>query len=326
MLECARFLHQYSYYKPQKQRYELLDVVCPDEYHERVNNDAYTNTITKTMLEKMFQLLDRLRTVDVVAIDKVLEKTGMTTELEELRHFTEKLYVPTPRKDGVIEQFDRFFLLEDIPIKTMLERKLHEGEYLGGANGLAAYTQNLKQADVVLVNMLMPERYTDMERLSNYRYYEPRTEHGSTLSACIYGLAAADSGDIEKAYHYFMKTAQVDLTGQYSLYIGGIFIGGTHAAANGGAWMTAVMGFAGLRASTTGICITPRLPEHWALMVIPMRWHDAEFRIEIQNGKVTINAGKSNKEPVVFTVFGETKNVCTGETQCFMKHNNRKMS
>jgi len=319
MLECARFLYQYSYYKPQKDRYELPDVTCADEYHERVNNNAYTNTITKAMLEKMFDLLEHLRSADAETLDEILRKTGVINELDEIRLFAEKLYTPAPDDNGIIEQFDGFFNLEDVPIETMLARKLRDDEYLGGANGLAAHTQNIKQADVVLANVLLPERYTSEERSANYYYYEPRTEHGSTLSACIHSLAAADCGDIEKAYNYFMKTAQVDLFGQYKKYVGGIFIGGTHAAANGGAWMAAVMGLAGIRAGEHGISISPRLPGHWESIEIPLCLRGASFLITVGNKDVIVNAGNDNPIQVAFTVFGESRRISAGETRTFNK-------
>ena len=51
ILECARFYHSYAYFKKDKNRYEILDVVGPDEYHERVNNNAFTSMVAKTTFE-----------------------------------------------------------------------------------------------------------------------------------------------------------------------------------------------------------------------------------------------------------------------------------
>lgn len=55
ILECARFFYSYAYYKPDKDRFELLDVTGPDEYHERVNNNAYTNKMVKHTLDIAFK-------------------------------------------------------------------------------------------------------------------------------------------------------------------------------------------------------------------------------------------------------------------------------
>jgi nigerose phosphorylase len=50
ILECARFYYSYAYYKRDKRRYEILDVIGPDEYHERVNNNAFTSMVAKETL------------------------------------------------------------------------------------------------------------------------------------------------------------------------------------------------------------------------------------------------------------------------------------
>lgn len=55
MYECARFLVSWMYYKPGKDRYELLDVTGPDEYHERVHNDYFTNAICGYALDEDHQ-------------------------------------------------------------------------------------------------------------------------------------------------------------------------------------------------------------------------------------------------------------------------------
>lgn len=46
----------------------------------------------------------------------------------------------------------------------------------------------------------------------NWEYYEPRTEHGSSLSACMYSLVACQIGNPEAAYPFFMKSAGVAAT------------------------------------------------------------------------------------------------------------------
>ena len=133
-------------------------------------------------------------------------------------------------------------------------------EYLGGGNGLATTTQIIKQADVVLTLFLFNERYPLETKLANWEFYEPRTEHGSSLSACSYSLIAAQIGKVDWAYKYFMKTATIDLTGEGKQYVGTLYIGGTHPAGNGGAWMSAVFGLCGIQAAGETLAIQPHLP------------------------------------------------------------------
>ena len=51
ILECARFYYSYACFKKDRNRYEILDVVGPDEYHERVNNNAFTSLVAKATFE-----------------------------------------------------------------------------------------------------------------------------------------------------------------------------------------------------------------------------------------------------------------------------------
>ncbi|HEY4102342.1 MAG TPA: hypothetical protein VGM44_00560, partial [Polyangiaceae bacterium] len=149
--ECARFLLSWSYYQPAKGRYELLDVTGPDEYHERVNNDYYTNVISAYTLETALWVYEILSKAQPAAHQKILERTKFNEILPGIRDIAEKLYVAKPdAKTGVIPQFDRYFALEDVSLAELSARKKHPNEYLGGGEGLAVWTQILKQADVVL--------------------------------------------------------------------------------------------------------------------------------------------------------------------------------
>ena len=57
--------------------------------------------------------------------------------------------------------------------------------------------QILKQADVVMLNYLLPERFTPQQCAANLAFYEPRTIHDSSLSKAIHGIVLARCGDTE---------------------------------------------------------------------------------------------------------------------------------
>ncbi len=77
----------------------------------------------------------------------------------------------------------------------------------------------------------------------------------------MYALTACRIGRLEEAWTLFQKTAAIDLVGGGKQWAGEVYIGGTHPASNGGAWMIAVLGFAGLRVRKGAIELHPRLPE-----------------------------------------------------------------
>lgn len=242
IFECARFFYSFSYYKTEKQRYELLDVTGADEYHERVNNDAYTNYMVQLTLRTAIEVADYLTQHHPARCKELFDKLHYAEEIEHIRQMYASIYVPKPNSDGVIEQFDGYFMQEDLSIQELYSRIIKENEYLGSPCGLAVNTQIIKQADVILLLSLLGEQFDERTKECNWTYYEPRTEHGSSLSTCIYALLAAQIGKTDWAYEFLMKAATIDLNGNYKLYLGDLYIGGTHPAANGGTWMVTVQG------------------------------------------------------------------------------------
>lgn len=288
IMECARFYFSYAYYNHILDRYEILDVTGPDEYHERVHNNAYTNRIvyeTFSILEQATRVVKQ-KAPDVY--DRIVEQLGFKEEYQRILDMRDKLYLPQPNEDLVIEQFDRYFTLEDVSLDTVRSRLVHPNEYWGGTNGVATNTQIIKQADVVTMLYLFSEDYSLDVKRANWAYYEPRTEHGSSLSASMYALVACEIGKPDWAYPYFMKTATVDLSGESKQFAGGIYIGGTHPAANGGAYLTAIYGFAGVRLKEGQLMVNPRLPRHWKGMAFSIRLCEGWYRVVIERDHATI--------------------------------------
>lgn len=85
-----------------------------------------------------------------------------------------------------------------------------------------------------------------------------------------------------------MKTATVDLSGESKQYAGTIYIGGTHPAANGGAWMTAVLGFGGLQEGKE-VTANPRLPKKWQGMKFKTHYQGKRYQIEISHTETKVS-------------------------------------
>ena len=317
VFECARFFLSYIYYSPDKRRYEILDVTGPDEYHERVNNNAFTNRLVTHTFEICLRVAELLQENSPEFYKKLVEELGFGHDLSSIAEITPQLYQPdSTSPEAIIPQFDGYFMLEDVPLKTLLERKLHPNEYLGGGNGLATTTQIIKQADVVLTLFLFGERYPLETKFANWEFYEPRTEHGSSLSACSYSLIAAQIGKVDWAYRYFMKTATIDLTGEGKQYVGTLYIGGTHPAGNGGAWMSAVFGLCGIRWTGKVISINPHLPALWQKVTLPFTVRGQKLIITLTKESVTIQPVKPLTIPLTVSVGNSVYKIhATGETR-----------
>jgi nigerose phosphorylase len=284
ILECASFYYDLLVKKVSKDQYELHDVIGPDEYHERVNNNAYTNRMAKYSFDSAVYIIELMKKSEKIEPDH--QHLWQQNDLEALRlkyqEASEKLYVPKPDKQsGVIEQFDGYTELEDVSIKEVKSRLLHEKEYWGGAYGIATHTKVIKQADVVTMLNLFSNDYEQDILLKNWQYYEPRTEHGSSLSACMYAMLACKCGMPELAYPFFMKSALSDITQNGKEWAGLIYIGGTHPASSGGAYMTAIEGFAGIHVANGNLAATPSLPHGWESMRFKIVFRGERYQVRV---------------------------------------------
>jgi nigerose phosphorylase len=313
ILECARFYFSYAYFKEDKGRYEILDVIGPDEYHERVNNNAFTSLVAKETFEIAHATVEYLREKHPKALRTLVKKIGIARELPRFREVADLLYVPAPdTKTGLIEQFDGYFQLREAKVEELKARMVHPNEYLGAGQGLAVPTKVIKQADVVMMLNLFKTHFSAEIKKANWEYYEPRTEHGSSLSACAYAMVATEFGKLDFAYKYFLKTAKIDLEAKYKVYVGTVFMGGSHPAANGGAWMTAVFGFGGVRADDKQLVINPRLFAKWKNLQFHLAYQGDAFQIKITKTSVTITPHRANQREHTILVAGNRAKCVSG--------------
>lgn len=240
----------YDSYLTKKSNYHIFDVMGPDEYHERVNDNAYTNMLLENVLHIAIHHYDKY-------IHTVKEQT---LSRDDMKAILSHLYIPKPNKEGIIEQFSGYFALEDVLPNEVKKRKKCDKEYMGGEKGVAGKTRVIKQADVLSGLIFLDHPY-DLEILKkNYEFYYPYTEHGSSLSASVYSLAAAKINKLDDAYYLFRKSSGIDLGVDQKMFAGGIYIGGTHPASNAGAYLSVLLGFVGLWINKEGFTITPNLP------------------------------------------------------------------
>ena len=244
-------------------QYHFDDVIGPDEYHERINDNAFTNYGAHYAIE--------------CAI-----KYGTDDVKEELKPFLKKIYLPQPNEKGIIEQFDGYFALNDVGPNEVKSMVKNEKEYLGI---YASQTKTIKQADVVSLLVLFRKQEFMKE---NYEYYLPYTEHGSSLSSSMYSILASKIGKVEEAYQMFRKSSSIDLGTNQKMYAGGIYIGGTHPASNAGAYLSVIFGFAGLSLFEEKPLINQQLPHEIKKIEFKFYFRNKLYQAKIDNKKYEI--------------------------------------
>ncbi|NLI55252.1 MAG: glycoside hydrolase family 65 protein [Clostridiales bacterium] len=262
--QAARFYLSRAFRKIDSEVLEFTDVIGPDEYHDRVDNNAFTNKMAAFTIQKARELESTRHTCHQDAAD--------------LGRFDRRVRQPNV-KDGIVEQFSGYFRHEDVTLAEVKSRLKHPREYWGTPGGVAYPTQIIKQADVIALMQLFPEEFTDAQVLKNWNYYEPRTEHGSSLSACMYALTACRVGKAEEAYPLFLKSAGADVRCDSKSWAGDVYIGGTHPAAAAGAWQIAIFGFAGLSSRGGTLIATPHLPSGITKISFPVTCRGRQYRV-----------------------------------------------
>lgn len=286
IIECAKMYRSLLLKKADGKYYEIHDVVGPDEYHERVNNNAYTNKMAQFVFKTAYDMIKKL---DGEAYEKLSEKYDLAALSEMFYESAENMYIIKPDEEtGIIEQFDGYLKREDTSVAEVRSRLLDHREYWGGAYGVAADTQVIKQADVIAMLSIFKKDYSKEIMKKNWEYYEPRTEHGSSLSACMYSLVACGINNANAAYPLFMKSASADLRTGGKEWMGLIYIGGTHPASEGGAWIVAVNGFAGISENDGELTAEPNLPDNWKAMRFKYLYRGKIYGIEISDNKAVI--------------------------------------
>ena len=269
ILDTARFWMSRLEWHEKQERYELCGVIGADEYHEQVNNNAFTNRMVQWHLEKAVAVYVWLQHSFPDRAVALAQQLQLTPELL-LRWQTAiaQIYIPDDATTGLIEQFEGFFELKDINLSDYEPRDRSMQAVLGIDE--TNQRQVLKQPDVLMLLYLMRDvqAISDDVLQKNWDYYAPRTDitYGSSLTPAIHAILAARLGAAD-AYQQFMQAAMVDLDNNRGNTTDGI-----HAASAGGVWQAAVFGFGGIELKDNGPVARPHLPATWTRLKFKLHW------------------------------------------------------
>jgi trehalose 6-phosphate phosphatase len=280
LVEIARFWASLATYNRRLDRYEILGVMGPDEYHDAypgrdrpgLDNNTYTNVMAAWVLLRAIQALDELplhyrqEIIDELALgagelDRLLEAEGDTTNRYKVS----------------------------------------------------------KQADVlILLILLSPDGLRELLRCLGYEvshtqltrtitYYLERTAHGSTLSEVVSAWVLART-EPRQAWRFFLKVLGNDI-GDVQ---GGTTAEGIHLGAMAGALDIAVLCFTGMHAHGQTLRFDPALPPE--VRQFRFSVHYRGHRVDVFLGKdhMSVRSRPGRAAPIEILVGDQPRELAPG--------------
>ena len=273
LLETARFWASRAVAEADGKRH-IRHVIGPDEYHEDVDDNAFTNVMARWNIGRGLETMDLLRESWPNHAAALREKLALgDDELADWRDAIARIVTGLDAATGIYEQFAGYHKLEQLDLSLYADRKMPIDVVIGPER--TQRSQVVKQADVVALIALLPDEFPGAAAKANFRHYEPRCAHGSSLSAGIHALVAARLGETETALRFLRQAAIADLE------LDPNSAGGIRIAGLGGLWQAIILGFAGLDLKSDMLGIDPRLPPHWRSLSFRVCWRGRSVAIRI---------------------------------------------
>ncbi|WP_299759722.1 glycosyl hydrolase family 65 protein [uncultured Pontibacter sp.] len=333
IFDIALFWSTVAVFNADRGRYEIHNVVGPDEYHTDypdseqpgLNNNAYTNVMAVWVIQAALKLLDIL---DDSRVEELFQKLAITEQdVKRWKAITETMYVPFIGDTNIIAQFEGYEQLEEFPweeYKTKYGEAMRLDRILESEGKDVNKYKASKQADVLMLFYLFSsEELVELfQRLQydfkpesipeNIAYYEQRTSHGSTLSKIVHSWVLARS-DRKRAWSNF-KTALVSDVEDVQ---GGTTAEGIHLGAMAGTVDLVQRSFTGLEIRDNVLWLNPVLPEEIGCLKFQIRYRGHWVSLEVTHDtlRITFDRGWSNE--VLIGVLGEVYTFQTGEEREF---------
>jgi kojibiose phosphorylase len=301
IFEIARYLASRVVWNDKKNAYIIPQVIGPDEFHEGVDNNAFTNYMSKWALmiasDFYFKFKDWENNFKFIRLVQKLELSD--EEVEEWREKASKIWIP--RKGELIEEFEGYFRKKDVKVTEFDEHGLPLIPRGISPRDLKE-TKLVKQPDVLMLIYLLRDEFPYNVIKTNFLYYDKRTLHKSSLSPSISAIVALMAKNYIKAYKYFLISLYADIKNLHGNTSEGI-----HTANIGGCWQVVVMGFAGLRGREDGIYLEPHLPRAISQLEFKIRYRNNLLAIRVRSDKIDVSLVGKDKARIKVSAFGKEK-------------------
>jgi alpha,alpha-trehalase len=331
MLEIARFWASAATYNHRLDRYEILGVMGPDEYHEAypgreqpgLDNNAYTNVMAVWCLCRAFDVLEL---IPKARREQLFEKLRLShEELDRWGDISRKMRLCF-HGDRILSQFEGYDELQELDWDAYRTRYGNIGrlDRILESEGDSPNRYKLaKQADTLMIFYLLAEDEVEeiFERLGydydddflrrNLEYYEPRTAHGSTLSQMVHAWLHARH-DRETSWHLFRAALASDINDVQ----GGTTREGIHLGAMAGTVDLVLRCYGGIEIRQDVLFLNPVLPEELHELEFSIIYRRQLLHIEITGTHLCVRLSQhvGQAMPVAVDVAGDFRVLEPGDT------------
>lgn len=276
-------------------RAHIDQVTGPDGYHERVDDDAYTNVMARW----------NLRAAAFWAEVSSADAGRSAREAHKWRDLAARLSDGYDPATGRYEQFAGYHTLESLVMSEVATPPAAADLLLGGDR--VARSQLIEQPDVLLLHYLVPEEVKPGSLVPNLDFYGPRTAHGSPVSPAVTASLLARAGRPDEALAMLRTALRLDLDD-----LTGTTDAGLHMANLGASWQAVVAGIAGVRVAGGMLTVDPRLPGAWDGLELRFHCLGRKVRLDITRERTEI----STDGPLIAALAGQTPRR-VANTRCF---------
>jgi len=248
----------------------IRHVIGPDEYHDDVDDNAFTNVMARWNLRA------------------AIARASSECDERELRRWGA---LADTLKDGldsqtlVYEQFSGFSKLAPFPLRETYGPAPFAADSVIGFDRIQSL-QVLKQADVLMLQLLVPGEVATDSLLPNLDRYLPMTAHGSSLSPAVHAALLARLSRFPDALDLLRYAARLDIDDVSKTTSHGL-----HVATMGGVWLAMVEGFAGIHSDGDGLVVRPRLPREWQTLSVRLVYRGVGVQLQFNGEEVKVETG-----------------------------------
>ncbi|MCD4719907.1 MAG: glycoside hydrolase family 65 protein [Desulfobacula sp.] len=320
IIEIARFWASIASYNIELDRYEILSVMGPDEYHDAypgadkpgLNNNVYTNLMVMFVMDQALNLQHVIPEQDWEYLRKTLKiEQGELIKFQKMSRRMKLVF----HGDGILSQFEGYENLKEFDWEGYKKRygNIRRLDRILEKEGDSTNNYKLcKQADVLmLLYLFSAETLRKMFKRLNYtfdkdlipkniNYYLNRTTNGSSLALVIHAWIEARQAR-ERSWEFFSRALETDMVDDRT----GSTREGIHLAAMSGCIDILQRGYAGLEIRSDILILNPLLPKSINRICFHIRYRHHWLDLELTQENVKVKSLTSRARPIMVMIKDE---------------------